>query len=137
METSEKIRKNREYKRVAISYLYNKSISFLRKDSVEYTNLSFDEVEDFTFELVTSQEEKLIGEEKLSILNAAIASLPSKSRHVLYLVKIERLSYAEVADLLHISVKTVSNHLTYAMKKLMETLKDEVVLWLFLLPYFQ
>lgn len=56
---------------------------------------------------------------------------------MLYLVKIERLSYAEVADLLHISVKTVSNHLTYAMKKLMETLKDEVVLWLFLLPYFQ
>lgn len=117
--------------------LYNKSISFLRKDSVEYTNLSFDEVEDFTFELVPSQEEKLIWEEKLSILNAAIASLPSKSRHVLYLVKIERLSYAEVADLLHISVKTVSNHLTYAMKKLMETLKDEVVLWLFLLPFFQ
>lgn len=113
--------------------VYNKSISFLRKENRQKGVISLDEVDDFTFELCLSQEEKLIKKEKLVSLNKAISSLPSKCRHVLYLVKIEGMSYAKVAELLNISTKTVSNHLTFAMKKLIEVLKDEMVLFLLLI----
>lgn len=113
--------------------VYNKSISFLRKENRQKGIIPLDELENFTFELCLSQEEKLIEKEKLVSLNKAILSLPSKCRHVLYLVKIEGMSYAKVAELLNISTKTVSNHLTFAMKKLIEVLKDDLILLILLI----
>lgn len=113
--------------------VYNKSISFLRKENRQKGIVPLDELEDFTFELCLSQEEKLIEKEKLVSLNKAISSLPSKCRHVLYLVKIEGMSYAKVAELLNISTKTVSNHLTFAMKKLIEVLKNDLILLILLI----
>lgn len=59
----------------------------------------------------------------ISRLNAAIRELPAKCRHVLYLAKIQKLPYREIARILGISVKTVSNHLTYAMKRLTTAMK--------------
>jgi hypothetical protein len=45
---------------------------------------------------------------------------------------VEKRGREEMAD-----SNSTKSALADAMKKLMETLKDEVVLWLFLLPYFQ
>lgn len=113
--------------------VYNKSISYLRKENRQKAMVSLDEFEDFTFEICLSQEDKLIEKEKLVSLNKAISSLPSKCRHVLYLVKIEKMPYAKVAEILNISTKTVSNHITFAMKRLLDVLKDEMVLLLLLI----
>lgn len=112
--------------------LYNKAISYLRKEKVR-SSLSLDDFENFDFEIVESKEDELIKKEDLVRLNKAIASLSPKRRHVLYLVKIEKLSYLEISEMLGISVKTVSNHITAAMEQLSKLLKnDSLLMWLLL-----
>lgn len=112
--------------------LYNKAISYLRKEKVR-SSLPLDDFENFNFEIVESKEDELIKAEDIARLNKAIASLSPKRRHVLYLVKIEKLSYLEISNMLGISVKTISNHITAAMEQLTRLLKDSsLVLWLFL-----
>ncbi len=53
-----------------------------------------------------------------SYLQSGIASLPKKCKHVFLLTKVEGLTYAEVADELGISVKTVERQMGIALKKL-------------------
>lgn len=112
--------------------VYNKAISYLRKEKVR-SSVSLDDFENFNFELVESKEDELIRSEDLKRLNEAIASLSPKRRHVLYLVKIEKLSYLQISEMLGISVKTISNHVTAAMEQLSKLLKNDFLLaWLFL-----
>lgn len=60
-----------------------------------------------------------LGEE----IEAAIAKLPPMAAKVFRLHYIEKFSYAEIADQLQISVNTVGNHITRALKGLREHLK--------------
>ena len=59
-------------------------------------------------------EEKLLNKERQEIINLAIATLTPKRREILLFCKVEGKSYKEVADLLGISVSTVSNQLVNA-----------------------
>jgi len=51
-------------------------------------------------------------------LDQAIQSLPEKCRIVFMLNRMDEMSYAEVADHLNISVKTVENQIGKALKLL-------------------
>ncbi|HNX54706.1 MAG TPA: RNA polymerase sigma-70 factor [Prolixibacteraceae bacterium] len=64
-------------------------------------------------------------EEFRKILDAAIEQLPPKCKKIFLLSKKEELSNKEIAEQLGISVKTVENQMTVALKKLRE----------YLLPY--
>ncbi len=64
-------------------------------------------------------------EEFRKILDAAIEQLPPKCKEIFLLSKKEELSNKEIAEQLGISVKTVENQMTVALKKLRE----------YLLPY--
>lgn len=55
-------------------------------------------------------------------LYAAIDTLPEKCRAIFALSRFERLSHREIAEQLGISVKTIENQITKAMKILRETL---------------
>lgn len=79
--------------------------------------------------------EELISIEFEGIMNFAIESLPQQCRTVFKLSRFENLSYAEIAEQLDISVKTVENHMTKALKTLREKLKDylPVLLWILLM----
>ncbi len=74
----------------------------------------------------------LVGSELESLVASAIDSLPQQCRMVFRLSRFENLSYAEIADQLGISVKTVENHMTKALKTLRDRLKDylPVLIWL-------
>lgn len=61
-------------------------------------------------------------EEFKKILNAAIDQLAPKCREIFLLSKREERSNKEIADLLGISIKTVENQMTIALKKLREYL---------------
>ena len=69
-------------------------------------------------------------------LHAAIRALPEKCRLVFSLSRFEHLSHREIADQLDISVKTIENQITKAMKMLREALSRyghlslAVILWL-------
>jgi len=65
----------------------------------------------------------LINHQTQQLLLESILALPTRCKIVFKLIKEEGLSYKEVAEVLHISPKTVDAHLVTAMKKLSEALK--------------
>jgi RNA polymerase sigma factor (sigma-70 family) len=56
-------------------------------------------------------------QERLTTLNKAIADLPPQCQKVLVMRKIYGFTHREVADHLHISVKTVEKHLTKGLQR--------------------
>lgn len=65
-------------------------------------------------------EEKLLNKERMSILREAMETLPPKRKEIFILCKIEDRSYKEVAEILGVSVSTVSNQLVRAVKDVKE-----------------
>jgi RNA polymerase sigma-70 factor, ECF subfamily len=65
-------------------------------------------------------------------MNLAIESLPKQCKAVFKLSRFESLTYAEIAEQLNLSVKTVDNHMVRALKLLRVKLKDylPLLLWL-------
>ena len=63
-------------------------------------------------------------------ITAAIKELPEQCRLVFQLSRFEELKYAEIADQLDISVKTVENHMGKALRIMREQLKDYLPLLL-------
>lgn len=79
--------------------------------------------------------EDLVGKELEGVINQAIDELPHQCRMVFRMSRFENLSYAEIAEQLNISVKTVENHMVKALKTLREKLKDylPVLIWLLMM----
>lgn len=100
---------------------YRKAISCLRKEAGK-SRLSFDKIEDFTFEPVQSPDEEMISKEEMAKINDAIQQLPPKCKHVFFLAKMEGLPYKEIAEILDISVKTINNHIAFALASIARNL---------------
>jgi RNA polymerase sigma-70 factor, ECF subfamily len=66
----------------------------------------------------------------------AMEKLPEQCRLVFKLSRFEELKYAEIAEQLDISVKTVENHMGKALKIMREQLKDYLPLLLVLMNGF-
>ncbi len=94
----------------------NKAIRHLKRKSLAFESL--DELRDIECVLEKDPYELLISSEMLKCINDAIAGLPPKCRMIFRLVKENNLKYREVAELLHISEKTVENQMGLALKKL-------------------
>ena len=67
-----------------------------------------------------------MSKEKILEINSAINSLPNKCKIAFKLIKENNLKYKEVAEILDISVKTLEVHLTTAIKRIREKLKDDM-----------
>ena len=80
---------------------------------------------------VSTQLEAMELEEKI---RAAIDTLPERCREIFELNRFEGLKYSEIATQLDISVKTVENQMTKALKLLREQLGKylSILLWLML-----
>lgn len=66
-------------------------------------------------------------------IETAVASLPEQCRAVFTLSRYEGLKYQEIADQMGISVKTVENQMTKALKVLRTHLADYVTVYLLLM----
>lgn len=69
-------------------------------------------------------------------IKVAMEELPEQCRMVFKLSRFEELKYAEIAEQLNISVKTVENHMGKALKIMREQLKDYLPLIIVLLNGF-
>ena len=102
-------------------YLYvmtrNSSRSYLRKYG-QKRFLNLDELALPLYQIEATPEDLMISGEALQSINRAINELPPKCRMVFKLVKEDGLKYREVADLLHLSLKTVENQIGIALKKI-------------------
>ena len=69
--------------------------------------------------------EQKIGEAELeNRIQTAIQTLPEKCREVFCMNRIEGLKYKEIAEKLNISIKTVENQVSKALKVMRENLSD-------------
>ena len=115
------------------SYLFtavnNRSLNVIR----DRKKFSSEEVPEMAGEWdVSTQIESMELEEKI---NEAIESLPEKCRQIFELNRFDGLKYSEVAMQLNISVKTVENQMSKALKILREKLLKYLTLLLWLIMH--
>ena len=66
------------------------------------------------------------------LVNKVVKGLPERCRTVYLLSREQQLSHKEIAQQMHISTKTVENHLTNALKVLRSSLNKLATIFLFL-----
>lgn len=113
------------------SYLFksvhNRSLNVIR----DRKKISGNEIPDVAGDInVEAQMDAMELEDRI---NDVIQDLPEKCREVFELSRFEGLKYIEIADKLGISVKTVENQMSKALKVLREKLADYLVLVLWIL----
>lgn len=102
--------------------VYHKSISSLRKEMKQRKNVPIEEMVNFRFPQMSTPVDNMITQEEQGKLKQAIDALPPKCKHVFFLAKIEQLPYADIADMLEISLPTVNYHIAAAMGNLKKAL---------------
>lgn len=95
----------------------NKSLNYIRSQKMNFEDI--DAAEDLSSDYI-NVEDALAIENLQDKINEGINSLPEKCRLVFTLSRVEGLSYQEIADQLDISVKTVENQISKALRILRE-----------------
>lgn len=102
-------------------YIYiaakNRSINYLHKSSREKTFSLDDMVVEFN-SLYLDPEQLMITAEMFKRVRQAIQALPPRCQLIFKLIKEDGLRHKEVAELLNLSLKTVENQMTIALKKI-------------------
>jgi RNA polymerase sigma-70 factor (ECF subfamily) len=114
------------------SYLYkaiiNRSLNVLNKNKRELIRQpNVTAVAEESYELRQMEEN-----EGMVKIYAAIDQLPDQCKRVFEMSRFEELKQQEIADKLGISVKTVKNHITIALKQLSIALIQNILLPVFL-----
>lgn len=117
----------------------NKCIDFLREQlsqqqkKRELQDIIGKEYEYKLFSLQQMDETQLSVDDVETLLQNAIEKLPERCREVFLLSRMDGLRNREIAERLDISVSTVENQMTIAIRKLKTELKDYLPLLIFLL----
>ena len=119
-----------EFDKPAKSYLftsvYNRSLNTIR-DNKKFINSEDDEIHAATLEKGEFHDTMEVAELEGKI-KKAISKLPPKCREVFELNRFEGKKYAEIAEHLNISIKTVEGQMSKALKIMKEELKDYLYL---------
>jgi RNA polymerase sigma factor (sigma-70 family) len=106
-------------------YIYiitkNLSINYLLKQKRE-PSFSFDDTVVEFRSIYLDPEQIMISAEMLKRVQLARKGLPPKCQLIFKLVKEDGLKYREVAELLDLSLKTVENQMTIALKKIAQSI---------------
>lgn len=119
-ENRHKVEKNSSIKSYIFTITYNSAISILRKKARE------SEFIDYLKSLQVINEDTVSAEleyKELTIkLSEIIKTLPQRQREVYLLHRVEGLKYSEIAEHLNISINTIENHMSRALKTIREKL---------------
>lgn len=118
-EKKDRLHINTSIEAYLIKAVYNRCLFYIRESTIHQKHLSkiyYKQVTDHIPDEIFDEETIF----KLKLLDKAINSLPEKCRKIFLLNKKEGLSYAKIAVLMEISVKTVDNHISKALKKIKE-----------------
>ena len=110
-----------------------KCLSSIRKNSrISYN----DETVEFNSSSKKFVDEVVGFNETNEVIQKIVASLPDRCREVFKLSRFEQLSHKEIAARLDISVKTIENQMTKALKVLRKELKEHGLLELIIFLLF-
>ena len=119
-ENRDKVEKDSSIKSYVFTITYNSAISIIRKkaresDFVEYVK-TLQEINEDPVNM------ELEYNELVNKLDEIIRELPQRQKEVYLLQKVEGLKYSEIAERLNISVNTIENHMSRALKTIREKL---------------
>jgi RNA polymerase sigma-70 factor (ECF subfamily) len=111
-------------------YIYiatkNLSINKMLKEKRQ-EHFSLDEAIVDIKNIYADPEQLMITAEMQKRIRSAIQTLPPKCRLIFKLIREDGLKYKEVAELLNLSLKTVENQMTIAIKKISEAIRFDFV----------
>lgn len=117
----EKININTSFESYLMRSVRNASISYINKVRSHedvHQQLALEDIDN------NDPSEELQSKNLEITYSQILASMPEKRREVFLASRFEGLKYAEIAEKLNISVKTVEAHMVAAIKQLREGLKD-------------
>lgn len=121
-ENRYKVEKDSSTKSYLFTTAYNSAISILRKKVRESQFIEYlKSLQEINEEPVNMELEY---NELTNKLDEIIKELPQRQKEVYLLHKVEGLKYTEIAERLHISVNTIKNHMSHALKTVREKLKN-------------
>jgi len=114
------------------SYLYrmvrNSCLNIIKHEKVKKQHATYElATAESSYESVT---QAIVSSELETRIYEAMKTLPEQCRLVFQLSRFEEMKYAEIADQLNISVKTVENHMGKALRLMRGHLKDYLPLFL-------
>jgi RNA polymerase sigma-70 factor (family 1) len=125
----ESIEVNSTLKSYLFKAVHNSSLNKIKQGKVR--QLYADDYKSHANVTTHSTTDVLQGKELEAIINDAIAELPEQCGVVFKMSRFGNLKYAEIADELNISVKTVENHMGKALRLMREKLSDylHILIW--------
>lgn len=108
----------------------NKALNYIRDQKIDFRNAPEKENLRST---AASIIQELAADNLKQEIDQAIDSLPEKCRLVFVLSRFEEMSYQQIADHLDISIKTVENQISKALKNLRKALAQHLPLGLMVL----
>ena len=110
-------------------YLYvctkNQSLNSLRRQNSNKT-FSLDDCNTELTSFYFDPEQLMITLEMYKRLDELIRNLPPKCRLIFKLIREDGLTYKEVSQLLQLSVKTIENQMTIALKKIGQSIQFDI-----------
>lgn len=119
-----------------LTIVKHKCINYLKHLSLEeQAKANFESLEKWELQLRIStleacDPERLLSDEIQGLVRKALCSMPAQTRDILIRSRYQSQSNKDIADELHISVKSVEYHITKALKVLRVVLKDYFPAWL-------
>lgn len=118
----DKVKKGASIKYYIFTIAYNLTISIIRKKARESQFVEYlQSLQDLNQEPVNIE---LEFNELTDTLNYIVNHLPARQKEVYLLHKVEGLKYQEIAERLNISVNTIENHISRALKTIRTKLGD-------------
>jgi RNA polymerase sigma-70 factor, ECF subfamily len=128
-------RENFDFDKAQKSYLftavYNRCMNYIRDNSKFRSGDVLDNPE--LMPLESDSSERIEAAELETQIWKTINSLPEKCREIFILNRFEGKKYAEIAEQLEISVKTVETQMSKALVVLRDKLKNYIHLWILIL----
>lgn len=120
-QKGDRLKKVKNLKVYVFTAVRNAALNFLRQKQ-NHQILSWEELDISLAPLVPDPAQLLISSEMLTRIQQAIDQLPPKCKLVFKLIREEGFRNKDVAEILHISVNTIDNHLATAVRKISEAI---------------
>jgi RNA polymerase sigma-70 factor (ECF subfamily) len=106
--------------------VYNYCLNAIRNEKVRTKYIQYNQTEPLT------QRDNLVSKENIKMITDALENLPAQCRLIFLKSRFEKKKYAEIAQELNLSVKTIEAQIGKALKILREKLADIQILLIIL-----